>query len=111
MPPSRLQPKVPLDLETICLKCLEKEPARRYPTALALADDLRRFLAGEPILARPAGRVERCWKWALRRPALASLLLVSVLAALTVLIGGLYFTVQLGRERNTAVAKKTRPKR
>ncbi len=117
VPPSRLQPKLPADLETICLKCLEKSSSRRYPTALALADDLHRYLAGEPILARPAGSAERCWKWARRRPALASLLAVSVLGLLTMLIGVVYFTVQLGRGRgNTALALKgragggTRPK-
>jgi len=72
--PSRLAPKVPRDLETICLKCLSKDPARRYTSAEALADDLRHFKAGEPITARQVGRVERAIKWAKRRPALAALL-------------------------------------
>ena len=108
VPPSRLQPKLPPDLETICLKCLEKSTSRRYPTAQALADDLHRYLAGEPIQARPAGRVERCWKWARRRPAVAALLAVSALALLSILAFILYFTVQLGRERNAAVAEKAK---
>jgi serine/threonine protein kinase/tetratricopeptide (TPR) repeat protein/WD40 repeat protein len=74
VPPSRLRPKVPRDLETVCLKCLRKEPPRRYDSADALADDLRRFLRGEPIQARPISRWEKGWKWAKRRPTVASLL-------------------------------------
>ena len=64
VPPSRLQPGLPLDVETICLKCLEKAPGRRYSRAVLLAEDLRRYRAGEPILARPAPAWERAWKWA-----------------------------------------------
>jgi len=80
VPPSRLGAKVPADLETICLKCLSKEPARRYASAEELANDLRRFQAGEPIRARAVGAAERTWKWARRRPALAALLGVVLLA-------------------------------
>jgi formylglycine-generating enzyme required for sulfatase activity len=80
LPPSRRGVRVPRDLETICLKCLNKAPARRYASADHLANDLRLFLAGEPIRARAVGAAERTWKWARRRPALASLLGVVLLA-------------------------------
>ena len=88
--PSRLRPKLPRDLVTICLKCLEKEPARRYASAAELAEDLRRFEAGETIRARPVGIPERLWRWCRREPALASL-------ALTLLAGFLGVATQWWR--------------
>src|SRR5262249_9740020 len=102
VPPSRLNSRLPRDLETVCLKCLQKEPKKRYASAEALAEDLRRFLAGEPILARPTGRAERAVKWARRRPAAAALVAVSVLAALALLGGGAWFTARLADERDAA---------
>jgi tetratricopeptide (TPR) repeat protein/tRNA A-37 threonylcarbamoyl transferase component Bud32 len=81
--PSRLRPKLPRDLVTICLKCLEKEPARRYASSIELADDLRRFDAGQAIRARSVGAHERLWRWCRREPVVASL----TLALLAGLIG------------------------
>jgi WD40 repeat protein len=78
--PARLQPKAPRDLVTVCLRCLEKEPGRRYASAGELADDLRRFQGGEPVRARPTPAWERGWKWARRRPAVASLAAACLLA-------------------------------
>jgi tetratricopeptide (TPR) repeat protein len=94
VPPRRLAPKVPPDLQTICLKCLEKEPRRRYASAEALADDLHLFLEGRPIAARPVSAWERTWKWARRRPAEALLLAVCVLALAGLLAGLSLFAAQ-----------------
>ena len=91
VPPSQLAAKLPRDLETITLKCLQKDPARRYATAGALADDLRRFLDGRPILARPVSSLEKAWRWAKRNPWVAGLgtsvavLLIAVAAVTSVM--------------------------
>ena len=111
VPPRRLQPKVPRDLETICLECLQKEPAKRYASARLLADDLRHFLAGEPIRARPVPAWERGLKWARRRPALAAAALVSIAAAVALVAGGLWYNARLGAERDAAARARDEAER
>src|SRR5207245_4684603 len=88
-------------MQSICLKAMAKEPARRYATARDLADDLRRFLNGEPIHARPVGRLERGWRWARRRPAVAGLLatLVCVIAASLAGLTALWLQAEEGRKQ------------
>ena len=93
--PRKLNPLLAADLETICLKCLEKDIHRRYQTAAELGHDLNRFLAGEPILARPVTMVERSWKWAKRRPAVAGMISVSATALLILIVGGVWYNSQL----------------
>jgi formylglycine-generating enzyme required for sulfatase activity len=113
-PPSRGAPKVPRDLETICLKCLAKEPARRYASAEALAEDLRRFQAGQPVQARPAGRLERAVKWARRHPAPAALLGVTVLALVALAVLSANLAVARGdaeKQTGVAVAQKLEAQR
>lgn len=98
LPPRQLRSKVPRDLETICLKCLRKDPRRRYTSAEALAQDLRRFQLGEPILARPVSSWERCWRWCRRQPSQAALVIVSVLALLVLLGTAWWFNRALDRK-------------
>jgi serine/threonine-protein kinase len=90
-PPSRLNDQVPRDLETICLKCLQKEPHQRYASAAALADDLSRFLEGRPILAQPMGWAERVWRWCRRNPRTSALLATALVLVVLAIAGGLWF--------------------
>jgi tetratricopeptide (TPR) repeat protein/WD40 repeat protein len=112
VPPRRLQPKVPRDLETICLKCLQKAPDKRYASAAALADDLQRYRQGEPIRARPTSRMERAVRWCRRHPGMAALTATVAMLLLTLAVGAsgaalwlrqqLYLTQQAGRQARQA---------
>ncbi len=113
VPPKRLHPLVPRDLETICLKCLSKPQAQRYASASDLADDLRRFLNGEPIRAPPLGSWGRGVKWARRHPSLAVLLGVTVAAtvALVTVLSVAYFRVRdavSAKEHERLIAQRER---
>jgi WD40 repeat protein/serine/threonine protein kinase len=104
--PGRLRPSLPADLETICLKCLAKEPGRRYFTAQGLADDLQRFRKGKPIRARPVGPLERTWKWTRRRPLSAALLVALVSSVLIGFAGVTWQWQEAARARDTALDEK-----
>jgi tetratricopeptide (TPR) repeat protein len=106
VPPRQLQSSVPRDLETICLKCLEKRAERRYTAAGLLAADLRRFLEGKPIQARPVGVGERAWRWCRRKPVAAALVLVLVLLLGSVTAGGYLYAVNEARLRRLETERR-----
>jgi tetratricopeptide (TPR) repeat protein len=101
-PPTRLNARVPRDLETICLKCLEKDPRRRYATAQAMADDLRAWLESRPIAARRVGAAERVWLWCRRKPALATM----AAAVAVAVVGGAAATIAVQANANRALRDK-----
>jgi len=107
VPVRQLQPQVPADVETICLKCLQKEPTRRYESASALADDLRRFEEGRPIVARPVRRWERATKWVRRNPMLAGMSAAMVLALLAGAVVSIIFGIDARRQAALATKNES----
>jgi WD40 repeat protein len=102
VPPRRLNASVPRDLDVICLKCLEKEPGNRYASAAALAEDLRRYLVGEPIRARPVGRAGRAWRWCRRNPVVAGLAGGIALALVMGAVVATLFALRAREEKRTS---------
>jgi formylglycine-generating enzyme required for sulfatase activity len=110
VPPSRLAAKVPADLETICLKCLSKEPARRYASAEELANDLRRYQAGEPIRARPVGAMERAVKWVRRHAAVSALAAVVLLVTVLGVAGIVWKYLDAEQQKGIALQEADKAK-
>jgi serine/threonine protein kinase len=111
VPPRQLQRKLPHDIETICLKCLHKAPDKRYSNARALAEELRRFLNREPILARPVGRLESVWLWAKRKPLLAGLTTAAALLLLTLIASLTTGMILLERKNRDVVQERNAAKK
>ncbi|MBN2563455.1 MAG: protein kinase [Phycisphaerae bacterium] len=109
--PRKLDNRIPRDLETICLKCLEKDPNRRYQTAGELADELRRYLTDEPILARPISTAARAWRWCRRKPVVAGLATLVVASLLTGMTVSTFFAIQARSQAARAIEEKAEKQR
>src|SRR5262249_30862464 len=108
VPPRQLQSKVPRDLETICLKCLQKDPRKRYASAEELADDLARYLADQPIVARPVGRLERAWRLCRRNPVVAGMTAAVALLLVVLAVGASTAAFWLDERRKEAEQNQIR---
>jgi serine/threonine protein kinase len=108
VPPTHLQATTPRDLEVICLRALQKEPGKRYADAGEMADDLHRFLSGEPIKARPVSKVERFWRWCKRNPRLAAALAAIFLLLAAGCIGSTWAAITIRAEKEIAITEKDR---
>jgi len=108
---SRLQPNTPRDLETICMRCIEKDPARRYASAGELAEDLNRFLAGDSIQARPVGGIERAARWCRRKPAQAGMVLLAGLLVVGAMAAALVYQHHRGTQQADEITRQADARR